>query len=109
KFCFSIWERIQRFQIGIQFIIQTAFQLSALSRKLLWIQRKLLIARRRSVYRTEIRQPSRTTKFATTTANAAQTCSFLAETYLFHFNARVECSGKFFYKFAKIYTIFGGV
>src|SRR5688572_17018317 len=88
-----IWEIGQGIQVTIEFIIQTTFELTALTCKFLRVNGKLLIPGCRSSYGAKISHPGGTTKFSSANTNSPQSTRFLAETDLTHFNSYFKVTG----------------
>src|SRR5690606_11206293 len=89
-----LWGKVLKgLQVHVQFVVQAAFELPALSGQFLWVQGQLLVPGRRGAHAPEIGEPSGTTEFPATGADAPQPLGLLPVTDLSHLDADLEDPG----------------
>ena len=95
--------------VGVQFKIETAFQLGALSGEFLWIQRNFLIAGRGGGYRYKVAHPAGAAERSAARANTADSSSLLPRANLAHLNLHTESLRQHLDKLSEIHTLIGNV
>src|SRR5690606_37362620 len=95
----------KRLDIGLQFIIETAFKTAALPGKLARVQGKILIAGSAGGYILEFRQPCRAAQLASADPDASQAAGFLPQADLPHLDPNPEFSCQNFDEFPKVDAI----
>src|SRR5688572_12867899 len=93
---------LQCIKVSIQFIIQTAFQSSALSAQLCLVDRKVLVTGSGRIYRFEFTKPCGATKFTTAASNATHLSAFLSCPDLAHLHFQLKLGSINFYQLTEI-------
>ena len=96
---------LQRIEIAVQFIIETALEASALSAEFCLVDAEVLVTRHCGGYTFELVEPAAATEFPSATSDATHFCSFLAGTDLFHFDFHLEVSCVYLDQFTEIDTV----
>src|SRR5690606_31704356 len=102
-------ESVQRVHISIEFVVEAAFQPSALSRQFGLINRKVLITCSGSIYGAEIGEPGTATQLAATGSDATYFSTLLACAYLAHFHFCAKFCSKYFDQFPEVNPCVGGI
>ena len=104
-----IREMLEGIQVGIQFIVETAFQSAALTTQFGLVNAEVLIPGDGSGYTLEIRQPGGAAEFSSAGADSTNLGRFLSGTDLFHLHFYLEFTGVYLDQFTKIHPVVGGV
>ena len=98
QLCTRRRELRHRFLVLVELEIQ-AFELAALARQFLGVERQLLVTRRSGGHAAEIGQPRGATQLSSATSDAAQSGEFLTRTNLPHLDLDVERRGQCAHQF----------
>ena len=102
-------QTLVRLVVGVEFVVQTAFEFTALPGEFLRIGRNVLLTSGTSRHGLEVFHPSRAAEFAAARPDAADASGFLSRTDLAHLDAHVEGVGQHANEFAEVHTRVGNV
>ena len=102
-------QTLVRLIIYIEFVVQAAFEFTALPGQFLWIGRNVLLSGRSGRHRLEVFHPGGATEFASARADSADASRFLSRPDLPHLDTYVKGVGQHANQFAKVHTRIGNI